>query len=191
LTTPTQYADVWEPQEKYYYFGSRPLKVIDRLGSMTRHTTGNYLPYGEESVPGGQNRPKFATYWRDGETNLDQAWHRSYSSTYGRFTSPDPYLQNSKQGSSTSWNAYSYTNGDPVNHADQTGLFTDPCAYVGCLMAPPDADGRGGILWSGGGGVCVTHAWLPFPTVNCLIIPVIVMGQDKEPDCSVELRRET
>ena len=55
---------------------------------------------------------------------LDYADQRYYASTYGNFTTPDPSMENVDYTNPGSWNAYAYTNGDPINGNDPTGLQT-------------------------------------------------------------------
>ncbi|MFI5548036.1 polymorphic toxin-type HINT domain-containing protein [Streptomyces sp. NPDC051815] len=56
---------------------------------------------------------------------------REYDPTTGRFISPDPIID---PGDPQQWNAYAYSNNDPINKSDATGLkvFCDnssPCSY--------------------------------------------------------------
>jgi RHS repeat-associated protein len=154
---------VLTPTATYQYVGIRKVGwnegMEDRLGTKP---AGGGRPYGE-------NVSQYATHQKDA-TGLHYADQRYYQASWGRFTSPDQFMHNPKQGDPQSWNLYSYTDGDPINNADPTGLFTDPCAMVGCLMAPPDMDspgtGGGGIIWAGG-PVCVYNSWLPVPA--CLV----------------------
>jgi RHS repeat-associated protein len=82
-----------------------------------------YYPYGQEmgSVT-ANDTAKFGTYTRDGATGLDYAMNRYYQSTWGRFTSPDPYRASGGPGDPGSWNRYSYVQGDPVNALHPDGL---------------------------------------------------------------------
>jgi RHS repeat-associated protein len=114
------------------YFAGRLIQsngrtvVTDRLGSVRANDAGDtfgYYPYGEElTVKNPQDREKFATYTRESATGLDYANQRYYSSTYGRFSRPDPYGDNWDPGNPGSWNMYAYVNGDPVNFNDPDGL---------------------------------------------------------------------
>jgi RHS repeat-associated protein len=81
------------------YFGARPLKAVDRLGSVRANFGSNgvaqiaYYPWGEERPQSNGLTPdgtdKFATYFRDG-FGQDYANARYYNSNLGRFWSPDP-----------------------------------------------------------------------------------------------------
>ena len=78
---------------KKLIYNSTAAVVTDRLGSVVEEgplDTTRYFPYGDEPTTTEQNRPKFATYYRDGSTALDYAQQRYYASTLGRFTSPGP-----------------------------------------------------------------------------------------------------
>ncbi|MFZ0801766.1 MAG: RHS repeat-associated core domain-containing protein [Terriglobales bacterium] len=86
------------------------------------------LPYGDGQVcVGGEVTPMHLTgKHRDTETNLDDFPARYYSSTQGRWLSPDwdtkpvsvPYAI---LGNPQTLNLYSYVGGDPTNHADPDG----------------------------------------------------------------------
>ena len=101
--------------------------IQDRLGSV-----GKYYPYGEErnspQLPNDQ--VKFATYTRDSATGNDYADQRYYTSTLGRFMTPDPYVANrGGAGDSSdprSWNRYAYSGEDPINYYDPEGRFYVP-----------------------------------------------------------------
>jgi len=132
---------------RYAWFAGKMVgKKEDRLGTV--QSGSRFYPYGEEWPATGQDDTKFATYWRDGSTNLDYAMNRYYQSTLGRFLSPDPFRGSASKARSGSWNRYAYVEGDPVGKNDPSGLYTDGCLY-GCLMAPPDAvtGSGGGIIW--------------------------------------------
>src|SRR5436853_1353171 len=86
-----------------------PRMVFDQSGSLTTMTRHDYLPFGEElfAGTGGRTtaqgypapnttgldgaRQKFTLKERDNETGLDYFLSRYFSSTQGRFTSPDEF----------------------------------------------------------------------------------------------------
>jgi RHS repeat-associated protein len=85
----------------YYYLGDR-LGSARVMVSITLTGTVNgvvsesdYYPYGGERVISNTLTPannyKFTGHERDGETGLDHALYRQYSSTTGRWLSEDPY----------------------------------------------------------------------------------------------------
>jgi RHS repeat-associated protein len=93
------------------------------------------LPFGEElgagtgSRSGGQgygasdtNRWKYGMLQRDAATGLDHAGWRKYESFSGRWTSPDPYGLSASIADPQSFNRYPYTQNDPVNFVDPSGL---------------------------------------------------------------------
>jgi RHS repeat-associated protein len=133
------------------YFGGRRIQIEDRLSS----TNGKFYPYGEDK-PGNpaSDTWKFATYWRDSQTNLDYADQRYFSSQYGRFTSPDPYKASGGPGDPASWNQYAYTRADPINRNDPSGLADfDVTGYCyGCAGDGGAEDPRGGNGLLGGLG---------------------------------------
>jgi RHS repeat-associated protein len=90
------------------------------LGNQPR----SFYPYGEQkSGSTATEQYAFATYWRDGESGLDYAMGRYYSSTDGRFLSPDPYQNNSGLKNPQGWNRYAYVLNDPINYNDPPGLW--------------------------------------------------------------------
>jgi len=97
------------------------LPGTDRLGSL-KHGSRRY-PFGDgnESYANGE----YATYRKDTASAHYYAWHRYYSATWGRFSSPDPYVMSGGLTNPQGWNRYSYVANDPVNFYDPTGLF--PC----------------------------------------------------------------
>lgn len=111
-----------------------PRVITDSSGAVkARH---DYLPFGEEltASTGGRtttqgysqfagNRKKWATYERDDETGLDYAQARYYSSTQGRFTSPDPTLLSVNGFNPQSWNRYTYVLNNPLLYVDPLGLW--------------------------------------------------------------------
>ncbi len=107
--------------------------ATDRLGSVVNSGSGGspysqsdaWYPYGghELSYTGlVDGDTGFGTYHSDGSSGLDYAMHRYYDPNRGRFTTPDPGESSGKIGDPSSWNRYSYVNGDPINANDPSGL---------------------------------------------------------------------
>jgi RHS repeat-associated protein len=86
--------------------------VFDKTGSLAATKRHDYLPFGEEIFwgTGGRDqgyqtspnsndgvRQKFTQKERDNETGLDYFLARYYSSTQGRFTSPDEFIGGPEQ----------------------------------------------------------------------------------------------
>ncbi len=114
----------------------------DNLGTPRINTDANgtitsrsdYMPYGEEIVSlGGRSsaekyvtddvRQGFTGYERDGETGLEYAQARIYTSKLGRFLSVDPGNISSNRLEAQSWNAYSYVINNPLINVDPSGLI--------------------------------------------------------------------
>ncbi|HEX8649217.1 MAG TPA: RHS repeat-associated core domain-containing protein, partial [Pyrinomonadaceae bacterium] len=109
--------------------------VVNESGAVTaRH---DYLPFGEELQAGTglrttlQNygaadgvRQRYALMEREAGSGLDHTWWRTYESSSGRWTSPDPYLGSMSVGDPQSFNRYNFVENDPVNFVDPTGLET-------------------------------------------------------------------
>ncbi len=72
---------------------------------------------------------KFTTYERD-VNGSDEATHRRYNRWWSRFEQPDPYDGSYSLTDPQSFNRYAYTQNDPVNFVDPTGLFNVPNCEV-------------------------------------------------------------
>jgi RHS repeat-associated protein len=81
-----------------------------------------HYPYGQENATTANDTAKYATYTRDASTGLDYARNRYYTSTWGRFTTADPYQASGGVADPQSWNRYAYVEGDPVSYMDPRGL---------------------------------------------------------------------
>jgi RHS repeat-associated protein len=112
------------------HLGSTRLVTDQSKGIKARH---DYLPFGGEIGAGfgerttaqgyvGSNlRQKWAQLERDGETGLDYAQNRYYSSMMGRFTSPDDPFADWNTADPQRWNLYSYSSNNPLNGVDPDG----------------------------------------------------------------------
>ncbi|QOY91370.1 RHS repeat-associated core domain-containing protein [Paludibaculum fermentans] len=143
------------------YFGGRLILngwtgvKPDRLGSPDG-THGRVYPYGEVSGSVSVDQDEtFTTYKRDVSTGLDYAQNRYYASSWGRFTTADPYRASGGAGNPGSWNRYAYVEGDPVNHIDPKGLqamnpgyvcpYFDPEHWLTCYFTDPSPGGEPGV----------------------------------------------
>lgn len=113
--------------------------TVDNLGT-PRVNTGaggavvarhDYQPFGEEISTSHRNpeigydpdgvRKKFTGYERDEETDLDFAQARYFNSGFGRFSSPDNFLNATRPQNPASWNLYTYVLNNPLRSIDATG----------------------------------------------------------------------
>ncbi|MEU3569855.1 ricin-type beta-trefoil lectin domain protein [Kitasatospora sp. NPDC036755] len=92
-------------------------------------------PFGN---PIGSNQPASGSWLgskgfvggtKDDTTGLTNLGARQYQPATGRFITPDPLLD---QNAPQQWNAYGYSNNDPVNLSDPTGLYGSWCASQAC-----------------------------------------------------------
>jgi RHS repeat-associated core domain len=109
----------------------------------------DFQPFGEETVTPERTvtlgyqaddiRQKFTSYERDIETDLDFAQTRYYDFGFGRFSSPDSFLNDSTQLDPASWNLYAYVRNNPLN-------LTDPSGEAILVGKKLDADKRKALL---------------------------------------------
>jgi RHS repeat-associated protein len=110
-----------------------PRIVTDATGNViSRH---DYMPFGEEVMAGTGGRmttqgyagndgvkQQFTGYERDGESGLDYAQARYFSSKHGRFTSVDPLTASASMKNPQTFNRYSYVGNSPYKFTDPLGL---------------------------------------------------------------------
>jgi RHS repeat-associated protein len=173
--------------------GSLTAAIQDRLGSV-----GKYYPYGEE-----RNSPqllndtvKFATYTRDSATGNDYADQRYYSSTLGRFMTPDPYQASGTRSSPQSWDRYSYVLGDPINSRDSSGLDIEVPDDPNDPSDPFGQSGPGATCdpFDASCNPCVgADGFTPMPGPFCPAVPVLAFAPPppaattKPPECEIDL----
>lgn len=117
--------DAWEPLDTTtYYLG-------DQIGSTRMTLAGGGWPmssdifysFGQEQTASTDpNHYKFATLERDSESGLDHAMFRQYTSTAGRWLSPDPYNGSYDLNNPQSLNRYAYVENSPTGAVDSLGL---------------------------------------------------------------------
>jgi RHS repeat-associated protein len=71
----------------------------------------------------GGIRSRCTSKERDEETGLDYFGTRYYSSSLGRFITPDPLLNSGRPDDPQSWNRYTYVRNNPLSSTDPTGLY--------------------------------------------------------------------
>ena len=127
---------------------------------------------------------KFGTYTGDSATGNDYADQRYYTSTLGRFMTPDPVV--GKLGTPQSWNRYSYAMSDPVGLNDPTELFPPPMSEVPDPGSDPSGEGGGG--WGDFG--CPIGTYFDAGTGLCLgtgVVLVNVVDQDPCPGIAKQI----
>jgi RHS repeat-associated protein len=113
-----------------------PRAITDKIGNVTSRR--DFMPFGEEIYSGiGERseslnylsagsdnvRKRFTGYEKDVETDLDYAQARMYQNSNGRFTAIDPLMASAFALNPQTFNRYTYTGNNPVNHADPSGLL--------------------------------------------------------------------
>ena len=85
----------------------------------------DFMPFGEEitrpTYGTDSLRQKFTSYERDSESGLDFAQARYYGGNYGRFTSPDNFLNSTRPENPATWNLYAYVLNNPLRYVDPSG----------------------------------------------------------------------
>ncbi|MER5227894.1 polymorphic toxin-type HINT domain-containing protein [Streptomyces flaveus] len=102
---------------------STQLAVDASTGASTRR---RYTPFGDQrsgTLPTGTDNG-FLGKVEDTSTGLSMLGARAYDPNLGRFLSPDPL---SAPYAPQTLSAYSYSNNNPINFSDPTGLFCDGC----------------------------------------------------------------
>lgn len=131
-----------------------PRMIADITGNLDKIKRHDYLPFGEElyantggraaahGYAGDNVRQKFTRYERDGETELDFAKARYYTSVQGRFASVDPDNAGVNPEYPQTWNGYAYVNNRPTVFVDPDGREVIICDLNGKCgrLSDPDAN---------------------------------------------------
>jgi len=169
-------------QAVYEYFnGRRAARILpsnevdfyitDHLGNTRRLSTpsgdnqSDFYPFGAERSyisTGNSTHYKFTGKERDSESGLDNFEARYFTSSMGRFMSPDPENISAILNSDDpqSWNGYMYARNNPLRYTDPEGLNYTICdangqncrdltdkQYEQYLKDNPDIHPRGGNLY--------------------------------------------
>ena len=136
----------------------------------------------------------FTTYTREGK-GIDDAQQRRYNRYYARFEQPDPFDGSYNLTNPQSLNRYSYTENDPVNFIDPSGLNAESGTGLTCYIVISGThwdfpDGRREttisstriVCHGGGAGSSMLNAGdlggggqqnpTPKPSLNCGVNPI-------------------
>lgn len=116
--------------------GTPRVNTDEKGNVISRH---DYHPFGEEvwtahrtqglNYTADSVRKKFTGYERDGESGLEFAQARYYSSRLGRFTSVDPTMESISGTTPQTWNRYIYVTNNPLRYTDPLGLWRYEIIY--------------------------------------------------------------
>jgi RHS repeat-associated protein len=146
LSLATESTAVSDPGEATTYY------IGDQIGSMRMTLSAGgwplssytYYPFGQEqTATTDTNHFKFATLERDQETGMDHATFRQYSSSSGRWMSPDPYIGSYDLSDPQSFNRYAYVSNASLSATDPSGLV------ISTKQAPPDVGYTYFLVFSG------------------------------------------
>jgi RHS repeat-associated protein len=138
-------------------------RITNSSGTVT--STIDLDPWGGETAVSSNQafQPhRFTSYERDANSG-DEAMMRRYTGKWHRFYQPDPYDGSYDVTDPQSFNRYAYTQNDPVNFVDPTGLMCQVFTFEGTIQWVCDPYGfdfdyhpfgafTGGGRGGGGGG---------------------------------------
>ena len=166
----------------------------------------DFLPFGEQIAGSSGTSHKFTgrvsgfvlanpelKNERDSESTLDHTLFRKYSSSLGRWTSPDPAGFLAADASNPqSWNGYTYVLNNPLALVDPSGL--DPCQGANVfefseaangtgIFTPEDCAANGGTWGDPGNGGTWGNGFLNGPGGNTPSGNGPPSGADNTPGC--------
>lgn len=118
LTIQQASGNRWTHQDPF----TKSQRLTDAAGAVTAGI--DLDPWGGETSRtwnGNQQTRKYTTYDRN-VNGRDEAMMRSYHAWFARFDQPDPWDGSYDLTNPQSFNRYSYTQNDPVNFVDPSGL---------------------------------------------------------------------
>jgi RHS repeat-associated protein len=117
-TTFFDYQD-WQGTERMRtdYTGA----IVSTYGSLP--SGDGYTPNENDPIGNAQDNLHFAMLDHDSESGTEHAQFRQYSSTQGRWMSPDPYDGSYHFGNPQSFNRYTYVKNNPLGRVDPLGLL--------------------------------------------------------------------
>jgi RHS repeat-associated protein len=135
-------------------------EAVDAIGSVRWSSAGSgtartYYPYGAEYTATANDTEKYATYTRDSLTGLDYAMNRYYSSSWGRFVTPDPTRRSVVASNPVTWNKYTYATDDPIDMNDPAGTCQRPAGLsggqvgvcIGAFIGTPTVPGGNSVVY--------------------------------------------
>lgn len=158
----------WDGQQFAYrswdgstYFQHKSVLGTDRLRTNYQGqvaTTETSLAFGDgfsqsnsSSKGATQENDQYAGLEHDAESSSEHATFRQYSSTQGRWMSPDPYNGSYDPTNPQSFNRYSYVLNNPFFYTDPAGLEDVSCEDEDGSCE--SGSGGGGDFWNVTGGI--------------------------------------
>ena len=148
------------------------------------HTRPTAWARSANTIPTGRRSPRLPPMGSRGSLAIsgirrlgfDYAKNRYHNPGTGRFLTPDPYRNSARATDPRTWNRYAYTNGDPVNFKDPTGLgrgFVPVCDPNDptCGDDGDSGDGEGGAGGWDYDYPCGANALTEVPGQGCVANP--------------------
>jgi RHS repeat-associated protein len=125
----------------YYHQDHHSNRLATNGAGAVTENLGTY-PFGEPWYNLASEKWLFATYERDSESNNDYAMARYGVNRLGRLSSTDPL--GGSVADPQSLNHYAYTENDPVNLGDPSGMMAFPWEFLISFYNPAYANGGDG-----------------------------------------------